>query len=198
MRYIKRKTHATQDLALKYWEQVILEEMNLKTFFVCKQTRDIIEEVLCYMSDEAFFDSFNEEYKSTYSMVELSQDEVRKIIESKNIGFTCSFDSSGKVLIKENKDLINQMRKKDNPKVKPYNSWIWNSLINKWQAPQPHPIEYQGKFVFIKSLDKVVQNPNYNKYRWNEEISQWEKIEQTDDLIYLEDEYMWEFSSNLN
>jgi len=195
MRYIKRKTYSEHPPELKEWEQAILDAMQIKTFFVCKQIDDKIGETLCYLADEAFLENFNEEYKEAYDIIEVTQNEVRAIVESLNIGFTCTFDLDGKITVIEDDNLIEQIEK-NKIKEKPYDSWIFNEYTQQWQPPQPHPLRYQGEYVYIKSLNKVVRNPNYDNLIWDEESLEWTRIEEDNRLIYLDKEYMWEFFLN--
>lgn len=194
MRYVKRLVQPIFDVNLEDWEKAILESMNLQLFFVCRQDKNIIKEILCYMSDDSLFTFFNNEYKKAYNMSELQKEDIKKIIQSIQVGNTCIFDDDEKFIIIEDKQIIEKINSKK-VKQKPYESWFWNRYSDEWHAPQHHPLQYQGKFVFIKSLDKVVENPNYDKYIWNENSLQWEKAFETDDLVYLQDHYMWELSS---
>lgn len=191
MRYIKKNTEPIFEINLQDWELQILNEMNLKPFFVINQ-----KEFLFHMSDHSLLERFNSEYKKSYNTVELTQDEVRNIIRSISVGYTCYFDDMGKCIIIEDEEIQNMIKSRL-VKEKLYESWYWNPYANEWHAPERHPLQYEGRFVYIRSLNKVIENPNYDRYSWNEDLKEWQQKVQLEPLIYLDDYCMWEFQSNL-
>jgi len=174
MRYIKIISKPLKVIKLKKWEELVIEAMNIAPFFTFIDKNTNTNYFLAYISDDALLDNFNKDYISSMFIQELNKKEVKKIINTQSPNFICKFNKFGKISVQ--KINIHHNNIYNNPHKKPYNSWVWNFIENKWQAPVPHPVEGEGLFILDKLSSKWIENPNYLLYNWNEEKNRWDFV----------------------
>lgn len=175
MRYIKILSKPLYDYVLENWEQLLLEVMDISPFFseTDKQTNYIY--FFAYINQNTPLNLLSENYKKATQIQELSYKEVKEAIESMSWIYRCRKNVNGKINIYQKKNVKNNIY--TDPSNKPYDSWIWNSIENKWQAPIPHPIQPETKFVWDKISKKWIKNKKYYLYSWNEQKKIWQFVD---------------------
>lgn len=166
MRYIKFLCKPIKKIKLKEWEKLVINSMAIRPFFTLQENNS--QYYLAYIDDDSPLDIFNAEYLDAMKIEELTIKSVVNLIIKQSPSFSCIIDKDGFInLISKN------INKYYNKNKKPYQSWLWNSALKRWQAPFPHPYEYEGEFIWDENLKKWIKNVNYLSYIWNEQEKRW-------------------------
>ena len=176
MRYIKLLCKPLKKIKLKEWENFIIDSMMITPFFVLQEKNT--KYYLAYIDDDAPLDVFNKQYLDIMKIEELNIESVINILIKQSSSYFPTADEHGFINI-----IIKNKNKYSNKNEKPYQSWLWNDIHQRWQAPFDHPYQYEGEFVWDQDLKKWIENPKYLSYIWNEEQKIWQYTPNDDNVV---------------
>lgn len=175
MRYIKILSKPLYEYVPENWEQLLLNIMNISPFFSKKDEQTNHIYLFAHINQETPLNLISENYKKATQIQELDYEQIKEVIESTSWIYGCRKNINGKIDIYQKKNIKNYTY--SNPNIKPYDSWIWNFVENKWQAPIPHPVQPENQFIWDKVSKKWIKNKKYYLYFWNEQKNVWQFVD---------------------